>query len=111
MEPMPIALRKLMRERGMTVRELSVLANLGGTSGVYRYLRRERGVSVNSQSAPVIERMAEVLGVPPDYFMEFRAWKVREVAKKHPHLVDEVYDLLMAHAEVEEEQRRSSSGT
>lgn len=57
--------------------------------------------------AETIERLAAVFGVPPDYFIEYRAWKVREIARKYPALADEVYDLLVAHAASEESRRRS----
>jgi hypothetical protein len=42
-----------------------------------------------------IEAMANVLGVAPEYFVEYRAWQVREGLKRHPELADEVYEKLM----------------
>jgi hypothetical protein len=43
-----------------------------------------------------IEAMAAVLGVLPDYFVEYRAWQVREGLKRHPETADQVYEMLMA---------------
>ena len=107
MKPMSIALRELMAERGMTVSDLWIAAGLGGPSGVYRYLSGDRGRGVNSQSAEAIRKISRALNVEPDYWMEYRAYRVREIAKKHPDLASSVYDLLVnmarAHADFDEE--------
>lgn len=95
MEPISTALRELMTDRGMSVEDVWLAAGLGGPSGVYRYLKGDRGRLVNSQSAPVIEKIARALGVAPDYFLEYRAYTVREVARRYPDLADSVYDLLI----------------
>jgi hypothetical protein len=43
-----------------------------------------------------IEAMAAVLGVPPEYFLEYRAWQLQEGLRRHPELADKVYEMLMA---------------
>jgi transcriptional regulator with XRE-family HTH domain len=112
MEPIAKELPRLMAQRGMTVGELWVAADLGGPSGIYRYLKGDRGRGVNSQSAIVLEKISAALDIPPDHWIEYRAYKVREITRVHPALVDEVYDLLVAHAAAEDERqsRRRSSG-
>lgn len=42
-----------------------------------------------------IEAMAKALGVHPEYFLEYRAWQLREALRLRPELADEVYEKLM----------------
>ena len=79
----------------MSVKDLWIAADLGGPSGVYRYLNGDRGRLVNSQSAEVIEKMAAVLDVEPSYFVEYRQWQVREATRLHAELAEAVYDTVM----------------
>lgn len=82
----------------MSVADLWVAADLGGPSGVYRYLNGDRARRVNSQSARCIERIARALGVPPDYFLEYRAWRLRDITCWNAALADEWYDAIVANA-------------
>lgn len=106
MKPLATALRDLLTERGMSVTDLWLAAQIS-PAVIYRYLSGERGRRVNSQAVATIEKLAAVLGVPPDYFLEYRQWRVQEISRRHPELVDEVYDLLVGHA-AEEDRRQSS---
>ena len=98
MDPLPVALERLMRERGISVRELSVRADLGGVSGVYRYLSGERGRVLNKRSLPPLQRIASALGVRPDYFAEYRVFVMRAILRKYPDLDRDFYDLLVERA-------------
>lgn len=95
MEPLAKSLKALMEARGISVTELWTQADLKGPSAVYRYLSGERGKLPNSQLAESLEKMAPVLGVTPEYFLEWRAWKVREIVRRRPQLVKLVYDVLV----------------
>ena len=52
-----------------------------------------------------VEAMASRLGVPPDYFMEYRAWQVREGLKRHPEIADIVYDDLIIEIRARDERK------
>jgi hypothetical protein len=54
-----------------------------------------------------IEAMAIALGVSPEYFVEYRAWQVREGLKRRPELADQVYEKLMASFAAADELERS----
>lgn len=110
MNPISVELKRLMDAKGMAVEDLWIAAGLTGPSSIYRYLKGERGHGFNSQSARNIERIAPVLGVEPDHFLEYRAWMVRERIKSHPELAEDVYDLFMAYAEHEDQSKRRSKG-
>jgi transcriptional regulator with XRE-family HTH domain len=95
MKPLRQALRDLMEERHLTQTDVWAAADLS-SAVVSRYLSGERGRRVNSQAAAAIEKLAAVLGVAPDYFIEYRQWRVQEITRRRPALVDQVYDLLIA---------------
>lgn len=42
--------------------------------------------------------MADVLGVPPEYFLEFRRHQIEQAIATHPELVDLFYDLMVSRA-------------
>ena len=43
-----------------------------------------------------METIASALEMPPDYFLEYRAWKIQEIMTERPELVSGVYDRLVA---------------
>lgn len=95
MKPLATALSELMQERRMSQTDVWAAANLSSTV-LSRYLSGERGRRINKQAAETIEKIAPVLGVEPDYFVEYRQWRVQEITRTRPALVDQVYDLLIA---------------
>lgn len=97
MEPMPIALAALLKERGLTQTDLWSAADLS-PAVVSSYLSGKRGAAIDHRGAQTIERMAKVLEVSPEYFLEYRAYQIREIAKRYPKLADQFYDVLMAFA-------------
>ena len=106
MEPLATALRKLLDARNMTDTELMALAGVSPAT-VTRYLKGSRGRRMDKTSIPTVEKLARALEVPPDHFLEFRMWRIQEIMKRHPELVDEIYDLLVAEAEAEESNLRN----
>jgi hypothetical protein len=42
-----------------------------------------------------IKAMATVLGVPPEYFLEYRSWQIQDGLRRHPQATDDIYDVLM----------------
>lgn len=94
MEPLHAALSELLQTRKMTQTDLWSSAGVS-SSVVSRYLKGERGCKMDYRTAETIAKLAEVLGVEPDYFLEYRAWRVSEIMKQRPALADKVYDLLI----------------
>jgi anthranilate phosphoribosyltransferase len=45
-----------------------------------------------------ISAMAEALGVPPEFFLEYRRHQIEQAILSHPELVDLFYDLLVSRA-------------
>ena len=97
MEPIATALAALMAERGFSQTQLWAAADLS-PAVVSSYLSGKRGTTIDRRGARTIERMAVVLKVAPEYFVEYRAWQVREIARQRPAVVDDVYGLLIAAA-------------
>ena len=97
MDSIARALRDLLDRRRMTDTELMAAANVSPAT-VSRYLSGSRGLRMNSQAVATVEKLAHALGVAPEYFREYRAWQVREIARQAPELVDRIYDLLIEDA-------------
>ncbi len=47
-----------------------------------------------------IEKMAAILGVPPEHFLEYRVWQIQEGLRRHPEVANEVYEMLMTSFEL-----------
>lgn len=62
---------------------------------------RNESAPLDRQSVPTVKAVAKYMGLEPDYFMEYRLWRVQEIARQNPELADEVYDLLIAYADRE----------
>jgi transcriptional regulator with XRE-family HTH domain len=79
-KPLAQALRDLMDERGITDGiEMSGVADVSAAT-VSLYLNGKRGLRMNSQAIKTVGKLAGALGVDPDYFVECRQLKVRQMA-------------------------------
>lgn len=97
MKPISEALQELRDERGMTDTEIWAAAGVSSAT-MSRYIAGSRGsTAIDWRGAETIEKLARVFGLDPSYFIEYRMWQVRQAAKLHPHLTNEVYDLLMTY--------------
>jgi transcriptional regulator with XRE-family HTH domain len=93
-EPILVALAELLEKRGMTQAALCRAADVSpGT--VSRYLSGGRGTRLESRGARAVEKIASALGVEPEYFREYRAWRLREIAVVAPDLLDDGFDLIV----------------
>lgn len=82
------ALPKLLAERGISQREFA--KEIGFPQS---YVSRALGVE-RSPSKRFLEAAAKGLGLPHDYFPEYRQHVVIEAIKRRPALRDEIYDSL-----------------
>jgi transcriptional regulator with XRE-family HTH domain len=96
MEPISTALAELLVERGMNQTDLWAAADLS-SSTVSLYLSGKRGMTaIDHRGAATIEKLAAVFGLDPSYFLEYRMWQMREIARKYPTLADRGYELLIS---------------
>lgn len=79
---------EVMRVREITVRQLARSAG-ASPSHVSRVLRGAQG---KRPSLALLERLAEALSVPPDFFMEVRRSRAFAELERDSTLVDEVLD-------------------
>lgn len=70
MEPFGTALRHLMADRRMEQLELATIAKVS-QSAISYYLRGERNPRPRT-----IEWIARALGLEPEYFIEYRRWRL-----------------------------------
>ena len=89
MDPFPKALANLMKEQGVDQLRLSALAKMNQSS-ISRYLDGLRKPSLAS-----MESIAAALEVSPDFFLEYRIERVKEIMEEKPEVVSRVYDRLI----------------
>jgi transcriptional regulator with XRE-family HTH domain len=78
----------------MTQAELCRAAGLNhGT--ISRYLSGRRGTNLDSRGASALRKVASALGVDPDYFREYRAYRLRVITVADPGLIDDFYELIL----------------
>lgn len=85
--PLAQALKPLLRERGMSIRELARRAETT-PSHLSRVLR---GVDAKRPSGQLARRVAAALDLPSDHFAEARIATILDRLSKDPGLRDEVY--------------------
>ena len=102
-KPFPSALAELMREHNIDQPRLAALAGLSQSS-ISRYLDSRRKPEPAS-----MEGIASAFEISPDYFLEYRTWKIQEIMTQRPELVSSVYDRLVAL--VARTKRGETSGT
>mgnify|MGYP000977729511 CR=1 FL=1 len=77
-KPLDQALRELVDAAGLTEEELASRTSV--TQGtINKYLRSRRGRQMNSRSVETVRQIAAALLVPPEYFLEYRQWKAKQL--------------------------------
>ncbi len=77
-KPLDQALRELVDAAGLTEEELASRTSV--TQGtINKYLRSRRGRQMNSRSVETVRQIAAALSVPPEYFLEYRQWKAKQL--------------------------------
>lgn len=79
---------RLLREREMSLRALARAVNVTDAH-LSRVIRR---VNYKSASGDLAGRVAEALGLPVDYFPEYREDFLTGLIRRDPHLRDDLYD-------------------
>jgi transcriptional regulator with XRE-family HTH domain len=72
----------------MSLRELSERVDMS-----HSYISRvAREVGGRTPSVELMRRVAKTLGVPPDYFFEYRLGAVLERLESEPAVIDDLYE-------------------
>ncbi len=82
------ALKEIIEEKKIKLRSLANKTNLN-----YSYFSKLK----KRESPPpisTIELISKGLDIPPEYFMEYRIYKIEKILKKNPHLINKTYDYL-----------------
>lgn len=88
--PFPEELPRLLQERGLSLRSLGERVGVTGA----HLSRVVRGVNYKSVSGDLAGRVAVALGLPRDYFPEYREAAVVERIRRDPAYRDKLYNGL-----------------
>ncbi len=82
------ALKDIIKEKKIKLRSLSNRTNLN-----YSYFSK---LKKRKSHPPIstIELISKGLGVPPEYFMEYRIYKIDKILKDNPKIIEKVYDYI-----------------
>ncbi len=90
-DPFGPTMERLMEEAGVTYRALAAKTRL--SAGYLNHVvHGNRPVPSNE----IIERLAGVLGVEPEHFLEYRLRVITERLERMPELIDRLYKRLGA---------------
>jgi len=81
-KPLDQALRELIVAAGFTEDELARRTTSVSQGTINKYLRSRRGRVMNARSVETVRQIAAALSVPPEYFLEYRQWKAKQLVEK-----------------------------
>ncbi len=93
-EPVGVVLDSYLREHDLTQVSLAVRMQVD-QSTVSRLVSRHELEPLDPQAVKTVERLAAVMGVEPDAFLEIRLYRVQKIVAENPKLADVIYDLLV----------------
>jgi len=82
------ALKEIIEEKKVKLRSLANKTNLN-----YSYFSKLKKRK-NYPPISTIELISEGLGIPPEYFMEYRIYKINKMLKKNPQIIDKTFDYI-----------------
>ena len=91
-DPFRESVRDLMLDRGWSQRDLAIAVRVD-PAHVCRLLKRGTHLRVTPELAA---RVAEALEVEPDYFVEYREWRVLEAVRRSPSLRERLFARIAA---------------
>jgi len=88
-KPFPKALKEIMEKKDIVHRKLAAKTNF---SFSYFCMLKKR-----KKHPPIetIKKIASGLGIPPEYFLEYRIDKLIKLLMDNPAVTDDVFDLAM----------------
>jgi len=97
MEPISTALRQLRDERGMTDTDVWAAAGIS-SAALSRYMHGTRGLLLDNRGARTVRRLAQVFEIDPEYFVEYRIWRLYRLARVDPRAALAAYEVAMESA-------------
>ncbi len=82
----PKALEEIIAKKDMALRKLAAKTNY---SFCYFSILKKRK---NHPPLETIENISEGLGIPPEYFLEYRINKIEKLLIRNPEIIDDVLD-------------------
>ncbi len=82
------ALKEIIEEKKIKLRSLANKTNLN-----YSYFSKlkKRG---SYPPISTIKLISEGLDIPPEYFMEYRIYKIQKILNKNPYIIDKTFDYV-----------------
>ncbi|MBU4314448.1 MAG: helix-turn-helix domain-containing protein [Actinobacteria bacterium] len=82
------ALKEIIEKKKIKLRSLANKTNLN-----YSYFSKLKKRE-NYPPISTIELISDGLDIPPEYFLEYRIYKIEKILKKNPQLIDETLNYL-----------------
>lgn len=82
------ALKEIIEKKKIKLRSLGKKTNLN-----YSYFSKLKK-RINCPPISTIQLISHGLGIPPEYFLEYRIYKINELLKKNPYLIDTTLDYI-----------------
>src|SRR3989304_444786 len=82
------ALKEIIEIKKIKLRSLANKTNLN-----YSYFSKLKKRE-NYPPISTIELISDGLGISPEYFMEYRIYKIEKILKKNPHIIDKTFNYI-----------------
>ncbi len=83
-----VALKEIIEEKKIKLRSLGKKTNLN-----YSYFSKLKK-RINHPPISTIKLISSGLSIPPEYFLEYRIYKIEQLLKKSPQLIDITHDYI-----------------
>ena len=98
-KPFAETLTELLQQQAGDQRAKVSLRDFCGRVEGWKYENLRKQIVADRKIQPeAIEAMATVLGIAPEYFLEYRQRQIEQAITEHPELVDHLYDLAVSRA-------------
>ncbi|MFZ3106707.1 MAG: helix-turn-helix transcriptional regulator [Candidatus Hydromicrobium sp.] len=82
------ALKEIIEKKNIKLRSLANKTNLN-----YSYFSKLKKRE-NYPPISTIELISDGLDIPPEYFLEYRIYKIEKILKKNPRIIDKTLDYI-----------------
>lgn len=82
------ALKEIIDEKRIKLRSLANKTNLNYS--YFSKLKKREG----HPPITTIELISDGLDIPPEYFLEYRIYKIEKILKKYPHIIDKTLNYV-----------------
>ena len=82
------ALKEILDKKRIKLRSLANKTNLNYS--YFSKLKKREG----HPPITTIELISDGLGIPPEYFLEYRIYKIEKILKNNPHIIDKTLNYV-----------------